>query len=223
MDRRPRGRERLRPAGRRGGRTYWVKHGPTARAEHDRLRWLSTRLRAPAVVAFDDPVLVLADVGAPSLLSAAPADIGAVFGRTLRALHDLPGCPFDGGLDTVLARAEANVRDGLVDADDFDDDHIGLTPGDVLARLRATRPRETELVTAHGDYTPSNVLDPTDPVLIDVPALGVADRYRDLAIAHRDLTGDFGPAAWDDFLAAYGLAEVDHSRLDYYRLLDELL
>lgn len=60
--------------------------------------------------------------------------------------------------------------------------------------------------------------------MIDVPALGVADRYRDLAIAHRDVFADHGQAAWEGFLSAYGLVDhVEEKRLYYYRLLDELL
>ncbi|GAA2446841.1 hypothetical protein GCM10010191_74960 [Actinomadura vinacea] len=56
---------------------------------------------------------------------------------------------------------------------------------------------------------------------VHVPALGAADRYRDLAIAHRDLSEDHGPEAWEAFLAAYGLIDqVAEER--YYRLLDEL-
>ncbi|MEV0236375.1 aminoglycoside 3'-phosphotransferase [Nonomuraea sp. NPDC050786] len=211
-----------------GSKVFYVKLGPLARAEHLRLGWLHGRVPIPEVVAFEDPVLVLADVGAPSLEAAAPADVGAVLGRTLRMLHQLPvtECPFDGRLPAVLERAGANVRGGLVDPDDFDADHLGLTPEAVHERLLAARPRVEDLVVAHGDYTPSNVLLPAsgEPVVIDVPALGVADRYRDLAIAHRDLSEEHGPAAWEGFLVAYGLVdEVDDERLYYYRLLDELL
>ncbi|GAA1576822.1 aminoglycoside O-phosphotransferase APH(3')-IIb [Actinomadura kijaniata] len=210
-----------------GGGTFYVKQGPPAAAEHPRLRWLGKYLPVPEVVAFTGGALVLADVGAPSLEGAAPADIGAVMGRALRALHTLPvpDCPFDGRLATVLERAAANVRDGAVDPDDFDDDHRDLTPGQVLDRLFTTRPPTEDLVVAHGDYTPSNVLLPAsgDPVLIDVSALGVADRYRDLAIARRDLVEDHGEAAWEAFWESYGLVpEPDADRLDYYRLLDEL-
>jgi aminoglycoside phosphotransferase len=205
-----------------GGATYWAKGGPSADAEHERLRWLAGRLPVPEVVAHRDGLLLLADVGAPSLATA-PADVGAVHGGALRALHALPvaDCPFDGGLDAVLARAEAGVRAGLVDPGDFDDDHAGMSPEDVLDRLRALRPSEEDAVVTHGDYTTTNVLVPAGgaPVLIDVPALGVADRHRDLAIARRELDDD----GWAAFLAAYGPTEVDTHRLYYYRLLDELL
>ena len=211
-----------------GSKAFYVKHGPLARAEYLRLRWLRGRVSVPEVVAFDDPVLVLADVGAPSLEAAAPADIGAVLGRTLRTLHEVPitACSFDGRLPAVLERATANVRNGLVDPVDFDADHLGLTPETIHERLLVTCPPVEDLVVAHGDYTPSNVLLPSagEPVVIDVPALGVADRYRDLAIAHRDLSEDHGPAAWEAFVSAYGLVDdIEEERLYYYRLLDELL
>lgn len=208
--------------------TFYVKHGPLANAERLRLRWLHGRIPVAEVVAFEDAFLVLADVGAPSLATAAPSDIGAILGRTLRAVHELPvaECPFDGRLQSVLERASANVRDGLVDPGDFDADHLGLTPEEIYAQLLATRPFVEDLVVAHGDYTPSNVLLPAsgEPVVVDVPALGVADRYRDLAIAHRDLFQDHGETAWEEFLSAYGLVDhIDHERLYYYRLLDEVL
>lgn len=51
---------------------------------------------------------------------------------------------------------------------------------------------DEDLVVAHGDFTPMNVLE--GGILIDVGALGVADRYRDLALAARDLREDFGAA-----------------------------
>ncbi|MFI0419948.1 aminoglycoside 3'-phosphotransferase [Spongiactinospora sp. 9N601] len=205
---------------------FYVKQGPIAVAEHERLRWLKRWAAVPDIAAFDGQSLVLADVGAPSLESAAPPEIGTVMGRVLRGLHaiEVGECPFDERLDVRLARAGTRVRGGLVDADDFDEDHAGLSPQEILDRLIAERPAEEDLVVAHGDYTPGNVLVPHvgDPVLIDVGGLGVADRYLDLAIAERDLRADFGPRAVDDFLAAYGLDVLDEGKLGYFRLLDEM-
>ncbi len=205
---------------------FYVKHGPVAEVEYERLRWLKHWMAVPDIVAFDGDVLVLADVGRPSLERRAPADIGTIMGRTLRELHAVPieECPFDEGLDVRLARAREHVREGLVDPDDFDDDHADLTPEQVYDRLLAERPAREDLVVAHGDYTPGNVLASRTggPVLIDVGGLGVADRYLDLSIALRDLSEDFGASAVDDFLAAYGLEEVDQRLLGYYRLLDEM-
>lgn len=214
--------------GRSGGvafvnETYWVKRGPKAVAEHERLNWLRERgIRLPEVVAFDGDVLVLADAGASSSAARTGAGVGTAMGELLRRLHSIPvaECPFDGRLDVVLTQARRQVVEGLVDLDDFEEENRDLTPSDVLARLLAERPDHEDLVVAHGDFTPPNVLD--GAILLDVGALGVADRYRDLALAVRDLREDFGADEVSAFFAAYGLTEPDHRRLDYYRLLDEL-
>ncbi|MGY0500490.1 tetratricopeptide repeat protein [Nocardia sp. FBN12] len=202
---------------------YWIKRGPRAVAEHARLTWLrDNAIAVPAVVAFAEDVLVLADAGGALAAQTDSTETGAQMGRALRALHDLPvaDCPFGGGLDDTLERAHRNVVEGFVDTADFDDDHRDLSPAAILEQLRDQRPAAEDLVVTHGDFTPGNVL--TGGLLIDVAALGPGDRYRDLALAERDLTGDFGIEAVSAFYAAYGLTEPDRVKLDYYRLLDEL-
>ncbi|MFE7801955.1 phosphotransferase [Nocardia sp. NPDC057440] len=152
----------------------------------------------------------------------ATGTVGALMGALLRSLHSIPiaECPFDGRLDSMLTRAARRVLHGLIDPEDFDEDHEHLVPEQILDRLHAQRPDERDLVVAHGDFTPSNVLE--GGILIDVGDLGVADRYRDLALAERDLREDFGADEVRAFFTAYGLDEPDRRRLDYYRLLDEL-
>ncbi|WP_245672230.1 aminoglycoside 3'-phosphotransferase [Nocardia anaemiae] len=202
---------------------YWVKRGPRAAAELARLNWLRDKeIQVPRVAVFEEDVLVLADAGLPSLAAEPTASVGAVMGGLLRRLHDIPvaECPFDAGLDVMLAQARRRVLEGLVVVDDFDDDNRGSTPEQIYQRLLAERPPDEDLVVAHGDFTPSNVL--AGGLLIDVGGLGVADRYRDLALVDRDLREDFDADELSAFYAAYGLAEPDRRRLDYYRLLDEL-
>ncbi|MEV6334651.1 phosphotransferase [Nocardia vinacea] len=202
---------------------YWVKRGPGAVAEYARLNWLRDKgIQVPDVAVFEEDVLVLADTGLPSLAAEPTESVGAVMGALLRLLHDIPvtECPFDGRLDVMLAQARRRVLEGLVDVDDFDDDSRGQTPEQIYQRLLAERPPDEDLVVAHGDFTPSNVLG--GGLLIDVGGLGIADRYRDLALVERDLREDFGTDELSAFYAAYGLAEPDRRRLDYYRLLDEL-
>ncbi|MGW0249418.1 phosphotransferase [Nocardia goodfellowii] len=219
--------------------SYWMKRGPSAVAEHARFQWLRGRgIRLPEIVAFESDVLVLADAGVPSLAArghdydeepsggqssdVAGPSAGTIMGTLLRRLHSIPvaECPFDGRLDGLLARARRRVVEGLVDAEDFDDDNQGQTAEQVLARLSDERPAETDLVVTHGDFTSANVLE--GEILIDVGALGVADRYRDLALAARDLSGHHSEEEVAAFFAAYGVDTPDQRRLDYYRLLDEL-
>ncbi|MEV0292776.1 phosphotransferase [Nocardia sp. NPDC050710] len=208
--------------------SYWIKRGPRAVAEHERLTWLrGYGIRLPEIAVFEADVLVLADAAAASLAAAGDSaevgqSVGRALGALLRRLHEIPiaECPFDGRLDITLAQARRHVLEGLVDPDDFDDDHHGLTPEQVLRRLHDDRPDESDLVVAHGDFTPPNVLE--GDILLDVGGLGVADRYRDIALAERDLREDFGDDAVRAFFAAYGLDAPDQRRMDYYRLLDEL-
>lgn len=188
--------------------------------EHARLLWLGEHFEVPEVQVFADGWLVLADVGAPSLARADPVLAGTVMGEVLRALHSVPvtSCPHDARVAVVVEQARRNVEAGLVDPDDFDDDNIGATPRELLARLVATAPETEDLVVAHGDFCPSNVLLRPDgsTVLIDVARLGVSDRHRDLALVHRELSGE----AADAFDRAYGLTPRP-STLAWYRLLDE--
>ncbi len=188
--------------------------------EHARLRWLGERFEVPAVRAFADGWLVLEDVGAPSLATVDPVRAGTVMGTVLRALHSVPWreCPFDERVAVALEKARRNVEAGLVDPDDFDEEHLGATPAELFERLVASAPTDEDLVVVHGDFCPPNVLLRADgsAVVIDVGRLGVADRHHDLALVHRELDGE-AAAAFD---RAYGLVP-DPSKLYWYRLLDE--
>jgi aminoglycoside phosphotransferase len=188
--------------------------------ERDRLLWLGEHFEVPEIRAFAEDWLVLADVGAPSLASADPVLAGTVMGTVLRSLHSLPvaSCPYDATVPVMLEKARHNVEADLVDVDDFDEDNLGATPEELLHRLVATAPSAEDLVVAHGDFCPPNVLLRPDgsTVLIDVARLGVSDRHRDIALAHREL-GEEAVAAFD---RAYGLTPRPEM-LAWYRLLDE--
>ncbi|MFD5828082.1 aminoglycoside 3'-phosphotransferase [Lentzea sp. NPDC060358] len=201
----------------RAGSSYVKRSGA---AEHTRLRWLGQHFEVPEIRVFSGDWLVLADVGAPSLTKADPVLAGTVMGEVLRALHSLPvtSCPFDAGVAVLVEEARHNVEAGLVDPADFDDDNLGATPQELLDRLVATAPPSEDLVVTHGDFCPSNVLLRPDgsTVLIDVARLGVSDRHRDLALVHRELSGQ----AADAFDRAYGRTPHPPA-LAWYRLVDE--
>jgi aminoglycoside 3'-phosphotransferase II len=183
---------------------------PVALAEHDGAAWL-------AMTALPGRDLASTDL--------APGRIVDLLVEALRRLHAEPieACPFDQRLDVRLPVAAARVDAGAVDESDFDAPCLGLSARAVLAEVLALRPREDDLVVAHGDAClPNFIAAPGRPTgLVDLGRLGVADRHQDLALARRSVAYNLGDAWGEAFLAAYG-GPVDRRRLDYYQLLDEL-
>jgi kanamycin kinase len=90
---------------------------------------------------------------------------------------------------------------------------------------RATDPPPIDrLVVCHGDACAPNTLLGADGrylALVDMAALGVADRWADLAIGSWSLHWNFGPEWEDLFFRAYGI-DPDPDRIAYYRLLWDL-
>lgn len=75
-------------------------------------------------------------------------------------------------------------------------------------------PPVDRLVVAHGDAcAPNTLLDDHGRFLahVDLGALGVADRWSDLAIASMSLEWNFGSGWEGEFFAAYGV-DADHDR-----------
>ncbi|WP_092565470.1 aminoglycoside 3'-phosphotransferase [Bowdeniella nasicola] len=104
------------------------------------------------------------------------------------------------------------------------------------ARIRNARERGIEVppdfdhapeidrpVVCHGDPCSPNTLLLDDGSLagfVDFGALGVADRWADIAVGALATTWNYGPGYRELFIESYGL-EPDHERLDYYESLWE--
>ena len=125
-------------------------------------------------------------------------------GRGLRALHDaLPvvGCPFSWSVPERIANAA--VR-GIRVPDD----------------LRVSPPID-RLVVCHGDACAPNTLIDDDGAWtghVDLGALGLGDRWADIAVAAMSTEWNYGPGWHDALLDAYGVAP-DATRLAFYRQL----
>ena len=82
-------------------------------------------------------------------------------------------------------------------------------------------PAIDRLVVCHGDAcAPNTIIVPNGSPAghVDLGALGVADRWADLAVASMSLDWNYGPACEDAFFAAYGVAR-DEERIAFYRHL----
>ena len=101
--------------------------------------------------------------------------------------------------------------------------HLGqsLWLREVAGREDGPPPPVDRLVVCHGDpCVPNTLLDVDGTVTghVDLGALGVADRWADLAVASWSTVWNFGPGYEVPLLAAYGV-EADPVRMDYYRAL----
>ncbi|WP_310582246.1 APH(3') family aminoglycoside O-phosphotransferase [Deinococcus sp.] len=203
-------------------------------AELLRLRWLAGRLPVPEVVGYEvtpdtEYLAVTRLPGVPLHHPDAlvhPLRVTELLARALRELHALPvrDCPFNASLAVTLRQAHEQVRAGLVDESDFDDERRDWTAVQVMNELLRTRPAHEDIVVTHGDPCLPNLLINGEYLsgFIDVGRLGLADRHADLALAHRDLTHTIGPDMAEHFLDVYGRGLVDARKLRYYALLDEL-
>jgi kanamycin kinase len=217
----------------------FVKWSPTASGidlaeEEARLRWLAAfDVSVPGVVdaGRDAEATWLVTTAIPGenavtdRWKADPITAVRVIGESLRTFHDaLPvdHCPFTWSVDERLAEIRAAPPDRVERAlrrDDF----AHLSPAEVRAIL-AHPPEIDALVVCHGDTcAPNTIIDAGGCFSghVDLGAMGVADRWADLAIATWSTTWNYGPGWEDPVLEAYGI-EPDPERTFYYRLLWEL-
>ncbi|TFV84951.1 aminoglycoside 3'-phosphotransferase [Microbacterium sp. dk485] len=195
----------------------YIKYGPlnaetSMAAEAERMKWASAYTPVPRVLAVgaDDAHEWLVTSGLPGLSAvdprwtAEPATAVRAIGRGLRALHEaLPvdECPFDWTVPTRVANAAGR---GII----------------LPAALREPPPID-RLVVCHGDACAPNTLVGDDGAWsghVDLGALGVADRWADIAVAAMSTEWNYGPGWHDALVEAYGISP-DRERLAYYQAL----
>jgi kanamycin kinase len=231
-----------------GGVTYEVGTGPAAcfvkwiphtsgidlDAEVVRLEWAAPFTAVPSVLGRgEDDVgawLVTARVPGTCAVEARwrhePERAVAGVGEGLRALHDaLPvaSCPFTNSLEDRIALVHARYAAGLLDPGGWHPEHRHLSLEDALARLDDA-PSVERSVVGHGDAcAPNTLLDAAGHCSghVDLGALGVADRWADLAVATWSTAWNYGAGLDGVLLSAYGV-EPDPARTAFYRLLWDL-
>nr|WP_241829699.1 aminoglycoside 3'-phosphotransferase [Parafrankia colletiae] len=187
-------------------------------AEADRLRWAAPFTPVPTVLGEgrDGAGSWLVTAGLPGRNAvderwkADPRRAVQAIGRGLRAFHDaLPVavCPFSW-----------SVADRLADAAPWATTERRRR---CLAELAAGAPPVDVLVVCQGDACPPNTLladDGTWSGHVDLGAMGVADRWADLAVATCSLGWNYGPGWEPALLDAYGVVPDDDRTAFYNRL-----
>ena len=194
----------------------WAPHGSglDLHAEEMRLRWAVEHAVVPRVleIGSDDEGDHLVTAGLPGRSAVDlrwvrdPERAVRAAGHGLRVLHDaLPvdDCPFSWSVeDRIATSARARTAPPSSHPD-------SLGPA----------PEVDRLVVCHGDACVPNTLlldDGTWSGHVDLDALGVADRWADIAVATMSLEWNYGPG-WDAvWLDAYGI-DPDPARTAFYR------
>lgn len=144
--------------------------------------------------------------------------------EALSTLHrlEVANCPFDQRFALQIDLARARVKAGLVDQDDFDAERADRSAAELLSDLLIMAPATEDLVVTHGDATFENLIvnDGRFAGFVDCGRLGVADRYRDLALTTRSIEHEFGLEGVEWFFAVYGHPRDQH-KIATFRLLDE--
>ncbi|MFD9129607.1 phosphotransferase [Kitasatospora sp. NPDC059571] len=201
-------------------------------AEAVRLRWAAPFTAVPVVLAAgaDEAGSWIATAGLPGRSAVDgrwlrdPAAAVRAVGEGLRALHEaLPvaGCPFDWSAQRRTAAVRARAAAGRIDLADWPEDLPRFATVERALDALADAPPADGPVVCHGDACAPNTLVGEDGRCsghVDLGALGVADRWADLAVATWSTRWNYGPGWERPLLDAYGIAP-DPDRTAYYRLL----
>jgi kanamycin kinase len=212
----------------------WSGRHPSMDDERVRLEWCAGKLPVPEVVdaGSDGEVEWLVTVALPGVdatddrLRSDPESLVPLLGAGLRAFHEaMPadGCPFDFRLDVALPHCARRVREGSVPRDELHLQWKDLGPDGILSELVATRPATEDAVVCHGDYCFPNVLIEDGHIAgyLDLGALGLADRWWDIAIGAWSTTWNVDPKWEPLFYEGYGI-DPDPARIRYFRMLYDL-
>jgi aminoglycoside phosphotransferase len=147
-------------------------------------------------------------------------------GEGLRGLHDaLPAdeCPFSWSAAERLADAQERAALGRIDPATWHPEHRVGTVDQALEVLADTPPAD-RIVVCHGDACAPNTMLSRNGRWsghVDFGAMGVADRWADLAVATWSTNWNYGPGWEGELLSAYGI-DPDPERTRYDRLLWDL-
>ena len=199
----------------------------------ERIEWLRGRLPVPEVLAYEtdcrEEYLLLSAL--PGLDAAtltgdrSDENLVRLLAVGLRSIHAVPidECPFDMSLDRIIEEAGRNVARGLVDEADFDHERGSRSAAEMFEELLSRKPAEEGPRVHPRRLLPAKRVDRRrgDRRVRRLGRAGIADRYKDIALAVRSLEYNTGRDLRTLFFDAYGLSSPDADKIEYYKLLDE--
>jgi len=210
--------------------------------EHELLLWLQGKLPIPEVKYWAEKdgyaYLLTTEVSGRMTCDCPEDTVAKPVEKTIKLLAegllmlqavDISDCPFENTLDKKLIYALDNIKNDLVDMDDWNDDNNFNSPMELYEWLSANKPAE-DLYFVHGDYCLPNIFinDKSVTGFIDIGRGGIADRWLDIALCVRSLgynLRDMEKAERDknvELLFTHLGFEPDWNKINYYILLDEL-
>jgi kanamycin kinase len=204
-------------------------------AEAERLTWALPHTPVPEVLdrGADDEGTWLVTRAVPGLSAvderwrSDPVSAARAAGEGLRAMHEaLPveSCPFDWGVPARIAAAGRRAGERRASGRLSPADEAEQARRDSALSALPDAPPVGRLVVCHGDpCVPNTLIDDAGrwTAHVDLGALGVADRWADLAVATWSTVWNYGPGYESVLLDAYGI-EPDAERTAFYRTLWDL-
>lgn len=202
-------------------------------AEYKILKWLKGKLPAPEVISFekerDRHYLLMTAVEGNTLEelynnNMPTEEIVKIYAESLKCIHsiDTKGCPKDVVYEAVIADIRHIIELGI-DLDNMEDEYKGLSSLQLYEKLLSLEYTSDEIVFVHGDYCLDNIIIKDNKLsgVIDVGRGGLGDRYKDIALAVRNIKGDFGDQWLNLFFEVYGITNPDWDKVEFYTIVDE--
>lgn len=199
--------------------------------EAQMMQWLDGKINVPKVLECGEKenkeYLIMSELPGETIdnFSDNPEEFIGYYAKALNALWsiDIKDCPWDSGVELRLSELRYLLDNNLAytDDEDWEDSTSFENPEEFYEWLCDNKPEE-EPSFSHGDI--SNIYISEGKVyFFDLARCGVCDKYQDIALAIREIRHFYNNNEDYErkFLDMLGIS-VDHKKLNYYLLLDEM-
>lgn len=201
--------------------------------EYKILKWLEGKFQVPKIIAFEKTssnyFLLITAVKGNTLKELynqgkSIEEIVTIYAESLKLIHgiSISGCPNKENDEFMLSKAKKHLELGI-NLENIEDQYKNLTPLELYNKLLALKPEKNENVFIHGDYCFDNIIIDNKKIneIIDIGRSGIGDKYKDIALAVRNIRGDIGEQWLDLFFKIYSITNPDWKKIEFYIIMDE--